>query len=162
MILFLQKYFTIDGRNLGSKHVSQKSLQDKKLLHGVKQFNLDAKNGLEYLSKSGILNKTSAKEVSLFVYCLFVWKNKQALYLSCFNFPSKGLVFCYKNCSDLLWEKVVLVIEKKFWNSRLKTKNLQNFETTRTIYSNRERSEQFLVTECFFKLFPDIFSYLII
>ena len=66
-----QKYFTIDGRNLGSKHVSQKSLQDKKLLHGVKQFNLDAKNGLEYLSKSGILNKTSAKEVRLFVY-LFV------------------------------------------------------------------------------------------
>ena len=67
-----QKYFTIDGRNLGSKHVSQKSLQDKKLLHGVKQFNLDAKNGLEYLSKSGILNKTSAKEVRLFVYLFFV------------------------------------------------------------------------------------------
>lgn len=63
-----EKYFTIDGRNLGSKHVSQKSLQDKKLLHGVKQFNLDAKNGLEYLSKSGILNKTSAKEVALFLF----------------------------------------------------------------------------------------------
>lgn len=26
-----EKYFTIDGRNLGSKHVSQKSLQDKKI-----------------------------------------------------------------------------------------------------------------------------------
>ena len=23
------------------------------------------------------------------------------------------LVFCYQNCSDLLWEKIVLVIEKK-------------------------------------------------
>jgi len=63
-----EKYFTIDGRNLGSKHVSQKSLRDKKLLYGVKQFNLDAKNGLEYLSKSGILNKTSAKEVALFLF----------------------------------------------------------------------------------------------
>jgi len=63
-----EKYFTIDGRNLSSKHVSQKSLQDKKLLHGVKQFNLDAKRGLEYLSKSGILNKSSAKEVALFLY----------------------------------------------------------------------------------------------
>ena len=31
---------------------------------------------------------------------------------------------------------------------------------TRTIYSNSERSEQFLVTECFFKLFVEIFSYL--
>ena len=28
------------------------------------------------------------------------------------------MVFCYQNCSDLLWEKVVLVIEKNIWNSR--------------------------------------------
>ena len=31
-----------------------------------------------------------------------------------------GTVFCYQNCSDLLWEKNVLVIEKNVWNSRLK------------------------------------------
>ena len=37
------------------------------------------------------------------------------------------MVFCYQNCSDLLWEKIVLVIEKNFWNSRLKAKNLQIF-----------------------------------
>ena len=37
------------------------------------------------------------------------------------------LVFCYQNCSDLLWEQIVLVIEKNFWNSRLKAENLQNF-----------------------------------
>ena len=37
------------------------------------------------------------------------------------------MVFCYQNCSDLLWEKIVLVIEKNFWNSRLKAKNLQKF-----------------------------------
>ena len=36
------------------------------------------------------------------------------------------LVFCYQNCSDLLWEKNVLVIEKNFWNSRLAS-NLQKF-----------------------------------
>ena len=36
-------------------------------------------------------------------------------------------VFCYQNCSDLLWEKIVLVVEKNFWNSRLKAENLQNF-----------------------------------
>ena len=28
----------------------------------------------------------------------------------------KGLVFCYQNCSDILWEQIVLVIEKNFWN----------------------------------------------
>ena len=30
------------------------------------------------------------------------------------------MVFFYQNCSDLLWEKIVLVMEKNFWNSRLK------------------------------------------
>ena len=37
------------------------------------------------------------------------------------------LLFCYQNCSDLLWEKIVLVIGKNFWNSRLKAENLQKF-----------------------------------
>ena len=31
-----------------------------------------------------------------------------------------------------------------------------NFEITRTIYSNSERSEQFLVTECIFNLFLEV------
>ena len=48
-------------------------------------------------------------------------------------------IFCFQNC----WEKIALVIEKNFWNSRMKAENLQNFEITRTIYSNSERSEQF-------------------
>ena len=33
------------------------------------------------------------------------------------------MVFCYQNCSDQLWEKIVPVIEKNFWNSRLKAEN---------------------------------------
>ena len=66
-----------------------------------------------------------------------------------------GMVFCYQNCSDLLWEKIVLVIEKNFGNSRLLICKI--FEITRTIYSNSERTEQFLVTECFFNLFLEVF-----
>ena len=46
-------------------------------------------------------------------------------------------VFCYQNCSDLLWEKIVLVIEKNFWNSRQKAKNLQEQWKVRTIFGNR-------------------------
>ena len=38
----------------------------------------------------------------------------------------KEMVFCYQNCSDLLWEKIVPVIDKNFWNSR-PANNLQNF-----------------------------------
>ena len=53
----------------------------------------------------------------------------------------------------LFWptvRKIILVIKKNFWNSWPSASNLQTFEITRTIYSNSERSEQFLVTECFF------------
>ena len=57
-----------------------------------------------------------------------------------FLFLTVEMVFCYQNCSDLLWEKIVLVNEKIF----------KDFEITRTICSNSGRSEQFLVTECFF------------
>ena len=35
----------------------------------------------------------------------------------------KEMVFCYQNWSDLLWEKIVLVIKK---NLRLKAENLKN------------------------------------
>ena len=37
------------------------------------------------------------------------------------------MVFCYQNCIDLLCEKIVLVIKKNFWNSRLKAKSFQKF-----------------------------------
>ena len=40
----------------------------------------------------------------------------------------RKMVFCYQNCSDLLWEKIVLVIEKNFWNSRLKAQFLRSLE----------------------------------
>ena len=48
--------------------------------------------------------------------------------LFCFLFSLISLftlVFCYQNCSDLLWEKIVIVIEKNFWKSRLKAENLK-------------------------------------
>ena len=43
-------------------------------------------------------------------------------------------VFCCRNCSDLLWEKIVLVMEKNFWNSRLKAEIFQNFEITCALF----------------------------
>ena len=48
-------------------------------------------------------------------------------------------------------KKIVLVIENFFWNSRLKA------EITRTIHSKSEKSQQCLVTECFFNLFLDVY-----
>ena len=57
------------------------------------------------------------------------------------------MVFCYQNCSDLLWEKIVLVIEKKFWKFEAEDRELAKFLrsleqfseqwTVRTIFGNR-------------------------
>ena len=58
-------------------------------------------------------------------------------------------------------------MSKNYFSDREKTFEIRgeriwkNFEITRTIYSNGERSEQFLVTECFFNLFLEGFSDLI-
>ena len=64
----------------------------------------------------------------------------------------KKWYFVNKICTELLWEKNVLVIEKIFWNLGVKAEYLQNFWITRPICSISERSEQFefLVTEWFF------------
>ena len=80
---------------------------------------------------------------------LYLMKNRLTFYW----FPLKKLVFCYQNCSDLLWEWNVLVIKKNFWNSRLKAKNFQKIWT---ICSNSERSEKFLVRERFYNLFLEV------
>ena len=53
------------------------------------------------------------------------------------------MVFCYQNCSDLLWEKNGLVIKKKIWIQGLRSRICKSFEITRTIYSNKSnKSEQ--------------------
>ena len=48
------------------------------------------------------------------------------------------------------WSRKTFEIEG--WRPRI----CKNFEITWTIYSNSERSEQFLVTECFFNLFLEV------
>ena len=53
------------------------------------------------------------------------------------------LVFCYQNSSDLLWEKNVLVIEKNFFNSRLKAENLQKFWHHKNNLFKQWKSEQY-------------------
>ena len=41
----------------------------------------------------------------------YFWRSVLAFFLLCFH---EKMVFCYQNCSDLLWEKIVLVISKGF------------------------------------------------
>ena len=57
------------------------------------------------------------------------------------------MVFCCQNCSDPLWEKIVLISDReKHLKFEVEGSKFANFfKITRTIYSNIERSEQFLV-----------------
>ena len=66
---------------------------------------------------------------------------------------STNLVFCYQNCSELRdFFSFSSEWEIRGWRLRI----CKSFEITWTIYSNSERSEQFLVTECFFNLFLEV------
>ena len=64
---------------------------------------------------------------SLEHFFLTVCQNNLGNKIPVLTFLHELLVFCYQNCSDSMWEKNVLMIEKNFWNLRLKAKNLQNF-----------------------------------
>ena len=57
------------------------------------------------------------------------------------------MAFCYQNCSSDREKLLKFEAEGQEFGKIL--------EITRTIYSNSETSEQFLVTECFINLFLD-------
>ena len=52
---------------------------------------------------------------------------KKDFFLKALSLGWKEMVFCYQNCSDLMWEKIALVIEKNFSSLRLNAKDLENF-----------------------------------
>ena len=72
-------------------------------------------------------------------------------------FRMRSIVILFPNCFDLLWEKIAVVIEKKFGNSRLKAENLHlALDITRTIYSTSALQWKVGIIferECLFNLF---------
>ena len=100
----------------------------------------------------------------------FLWKVlKSLLYKLCLNLFIASRIFH----SWMIWKmkkwyfvtKIVLTYCEKqlyYWSRKTfesrgrKLRIFKNFDITRTIYSNSERSEQFLVTECFFNLFLEV------
>ena len=75
-----------------------------------------------------------------------------------FWFGVKKLVFCYQNCSDLLWEKIVPAIEKNFeirgWKPRICKilRSLEQFTQTVKVQNN-------FGNKTLFKLDPGGFLY---
>ena len=75
-----------------------------------------------------IIEKSFVPSKQLFALCKLFFSSSNCSFFTCqcLTYNTK-MVFCYQNCSDQLWEKNVLAIEIFFWNSRLKTNNLQTF-----------------------------------
>jgi hypothetical protein len=60
------------------------------------------------------------------------------------------MVFCYQNCSDLLWEKNVLLIKKNFWKLEAKfLRSLKQF--IQTVKGQNKFSEQNAFLTCFWR-----------
>ena len=96
--------------------------------------NSDAAHHLLWGSKSGGRNWDD----------FFPWQAKQ--YMLC----SRVWYFIiYRNCSDLLWKKMFKWSRKTFEIRGGRLRICKMFEITRTIYSNSERSEQFLKQNAF-------------
>ena len=64
------------------------------------------------------------------------------------------MVFCYQNCSDLLWEKIVLNSDReKILKFEAEGQEFAKIlRSLKQFCSNSERSEQFLVTEYYWEL----------
>ena len=62
-----------------------------------------------------------------FIFCTRYWIIFRQCNEGMVFAPELQMIFCYQNCSDLLWEKNAQVINKNFWNSRPSASNFQTF-----------------------------------
>ena len=69
------------------------------------------------------------------------------------------IAFAIAICIYVMFSANRILLPKSFWPTMRKNRSSdwEKLEITRSIYSNSERSEQFLVTECFFNLFLEVF-----
>ena len=123
-----------------------------------------------YVLKSVHNKKSAFLDLCLTKNALFYYVNNLYWYFHMYIFISNIITAhsIWWKCSYKLKQwyfvtKIVLTYrEKKLFQWSRKTFEIRgwrickNFEIARTICSNSERSEQFLVTECFFNLFLDV------
>ena len=97
-----------DGLILNKNAVIEKTQQNfVNFLHKYLKSYLSEKNAYSQLHKALMFVHDTKRidELSHQRLQLDIWLNKQL---------NTEMVFCYQNCSDLMWEKIVPVIEKTF------------------------------------------------
>jgi len=116
-------YYTIDSRRLASKH--KKSQRDRKLLDGVKQFNLDPKAGLEYLVNAGFVQHTP-KDVAMFLFRQERLSKKQiGSYLGSHQEFNKQVLHQFVQCHEFSKLLLVQALRQFLWSFRLPGEAMQ-------------------------------------
>jgi len=117
-------YYTIDSRRLASKH--KKSQRDRKLLYGVKQFNLEPKRGLEYLHDSGFVDCESAESVATFLFRQERLSKKQVgAYLGSHKEFNKTVLSIFVKCHEFTKLLLVQALRQFLWSFRLPGEAMQ-------------------------------------
>ena len=116
-------FLTLIEKQPDKKYFLRMRLLNNKILISVVCFSRSMKYNVAKMIRLSVITSYRIRN-AMFLFILFVSFN---LTSSRFREFYAKMVFCFQNCSDLLWEKIVLVIEKNFRNLRLKAENLQNF-----------------------------------
>jgi len=111
-------YYTLDAKRLASKH--KKNQQDRMLLHGVKQFNLQPERGLKYLQENGFLESTPesvAKER--------LSKKQIGKYLGSHHEFNKEVLLHFVQCHEFSQLLLVQALRQFLWSFRLPGEAMQ-------------------------------------
>jgi len=116
-------YYTIDSRRLASKH--KKSQNDRKLLYGVKQFNLDPERGLKYLEESGFVDGTP-ESIARFLFRQERLSKKQiGKYLGSHRDFNKEVLLHFVQCHEFTRLLLVQALRQFLWSFRLPGEAMQ-------------------------------------
>jgi len=116
-------YYTIDSRRLASKH--KKSQHDRKLLYGVKQFNLEPERGLKYLEESGFVEQTP-ESIAKFLFRQERLSKKQiGKYLGSHREFNKEVLLQFVQCHEFTQLLLVQALRQFLWSFRLPGEAMQ-------------------------------------
>lgn len=116
-------YYTIDSRRLASKH--KKSQHDRKLLYGVKQFNLEPERGLKYLEESGFVDQTP-ESIAKFLFRQERLSKKQiGKYLGSHHEFNKEVLLHFVQCHEFTQLLLVQALRQFLWSFRLPGEAMQ-------------------------------------
>ncbi|XP_023349536.1 cytohesin-3 isoform X3 [Eurytemora carolleeae] len=116
-------YYTIDSRRLASKH--KKSLKERKLLNGVKRFNLDPEEGLKYLQEFNFIDN-KPESVAKFLFRQERLSKKQiGKYLGGHHQFNKDVLRHFVECHEFTQLLLVQALRQFLWSFRLPGEAMQ-------------------------------------